>query len=68
MIAYRESDIHFSWSHGEGQGGTDTWPHICGYVKEGEDEGEVSFSVKQEMHLLNNAVCSSEQIVPADEN
>jgi hypothetical protein len=42
MIAYRESDIHFTWSHGEGQGDTDTWPRTCGYVREGEDEGEFS--------------------------
>jgi hypothetical protein len=41
MIAYRESDIYFTWSHGEGKGDTDTWPRMCGYVRqEEEDEGE----------------------------
>ncbi|PNF41049.1 ADAM 17-like protease [Cryptotermes secundus] len=38
MIAYRESDIYFTWNQGEGQGDTDTWPRSCGYVREGEDE------------------------------
>lgn len=38
MIAYRESDIRFSWNHGEEQGDIDTWPRTCGYVKEGEDK------------------------------
>lgn len=36
MIAYRDSDVHFSWNQGEGQGDTDTWPRTCGYVKEGD--------------------------------
>jgi hypothetical protein len=43
MIAYRESDIHFSWNQGEGQGDADTWPRTCGYVKEGEDSCECEF-------------------------
>jgi hypothetical protein len=44
MIAYRESDIRFSWNHGEGQEDIDTWPRTCGYVKEGEDKCEFEFS------------------------
>jgi hypothetical protein len=45
MIAYRGSDILFSWDYGEGQGDTDTWPRTCGYVREGEDKGEFEFSL-----------------------
>jgi len=54
MIAYRESDIHFSWNHGEGRGDTDTWPRTCGYVKEGEDKCECEFSFF--LGLYNNVV------------
>jgi hypothetical protein len=54
MIAYRGSDIHFSWNHGEGQGDTDTWPRTCGYVREGEDRG--GFELYLLLGLLNGAV------------
>jgi hypothetical protein len=54
MIAYRESDIHFSWNHGEGRGDTDTWPRTCGYVKEGEDKCEFEFPFF--LGLYNNVV------------
>ncbi|XP_021932803.1 ADAM 17-like protease isoform X2 [Zootermopsis nevadensis] len=52
MIAYRASDIHYSWNYGEGQGDTDTWPRTCGYVREGQDrdhegvEDDDSFEIR----------------------
>jgi disintegrin and metalloproteinase domain-containing protein 17 len=40
MIAYRESDVYFTWSHEKGKGDTDTWPRTCSYVREEEEEEE----------------------------
>lgn len=53
MIAYRASDIHYSWNYGEGQGDTDTWPRTCGYVREGQDRGEFEFSLNL-LHSLHS--------------